>query len=507
MVQRGLLVLAILALGVARAESDSDMMKKLMERVNALETKNAELERRANAATSTSAAVDAAIAKEEATAANVTSSRAITVGGYLDTSYQYNFNQPKNWNNNYRLFDTDPNGFNVHLAELTFDSLPKKPGEAGFRLDLAFGSDVRWFKPTDKWVAGGERFTDFVDQDFKQAYIEYIVPIGCGCHGEKKGITLDFGKVVTCAGAEVIEAADNMNESRSLLFAYAIPFTHTGFRATYDVFNNDCNKWTISGAIYNGWDNVQDTNRSKLFALNSDWKPTKWFEMIDVAMGGGSEGSIDQRSRFAVATNAFNGGDPTDPTTPGFAALNAGSNNSPFGPLDGGKAAQLWAPQDADGGRILLDTTLIFKPWCGKDDLIVSLNGDYGYQARTKVLGSDITVTPDLNLRVGHARWYGGAAYVKWAFHKNWYVALRGEYFNDPQGSRTGLPQRLIEGTVTLDYAFTNELHQRLEFRHDDSNRAVFSDRNGVPNTGPNLDIPFNKHFQNTIMYSWLYKF
>src|SRR5579862_712586 len=505
MVQRGLLIAAVLALGVACA-SDTDMMKQLMDRVNALEAKNAELERRANATVSTNQAVDAAIAREEATAANVTSSRAITIGGYLDESYEYNFNQPRNYNNNFRVFDVDPNGFNMHLAELTFSSLPKKPGEAGFELDLAFGSDVRWFKPTDKFTTSSSRFNNFVDNDFKQAYIEYIVPVGCGCNGEKKGITLDFGKFVTWAGYETIEAADNMNESRSILFGYAIPFTHTGMRATYEVFNKECNYWKIGGAVYNGWDNVQDTNNSKAFALYSDWRPTKWFEMVDVAIGGGSEGSIDQRSRFATATNAFNGDDPTDPATPGFGQVNAGSTTSPFSPLDGGKAAQLWAPQDANGGRLLLDLQLTFKPLSGKDDLIIGLNGDYGYQARTTVLGSDVTVTPDLNLHVGHASWYGGAAYVKWAFHKNWYLAVRGEYFNDPEGARTGVPQFLEEGTVTLDYAFTNELHQRLEFRQDRSNRGVFSDLRGT-SAGPNLDIPFNKHFQNTIMYSWLYKF
>ena len=37
---------------------------------------------------------------------------------------------------------------------------------------------------------------------------------------------MDFGKFVTSAGAEVIEAKDNWNYSRSLLFVNAIPYLH-----------------------------------------------------------------------------------------------------------------------------------------------------------------------------------------------------------------------------------------------------------------------------------------
>src|SRR5262249_3091567 len=160
------------------------------------------------------------------------------------------------------------------------------------------GTDTRWLKSADKYAYGANRLNDFSDTDFKQAYISYIVPIGCSCHN--KGVTVDFGKFVTWAGAEVIEAADNMNSSRSLLFGYAIPFTHTGIRATYKVFDSDCNKWTIGGAIYNGWDNTQDQNRSKTFALWSDWKPTKWFQWTSTAIYG-VEAATDERDTFFTA--------------------------------------------------------------------------------------------------------------------------------------------------------------------------------------------------------------
>jgi hypothetical protein len=339
--------------------------------------------------------------------------------------------------------------------------------------------------------------TDFIDSDIKQAYIEYIVPVGCA--GNKKGITLDMGKFVTWAGAEVIEGADNINSSRSFLFTYAIPFTHTGMRATYKVFDSDCNKWTIGGAIYNGWDNVQDQNRSKTFALYSDWTPTKWFEMVNVGIVG-NENAVDERDRFSTATNAFNGGDPTDPTTPGFGSIHTGDTR--LGVLDGGRDAAFFDPKDASGVRYLIDTTLTFKPWCGKDDLILAINADYASQAKSTGLGSD-----GMDAKSGTVKWYGAAAYVKWQFCKNWYLGVRGEYFNDKDGARTGIPQFLMEGTATLDWALTDALHTRLEFRHDKANRGVFSDHTGVGNSGPDLGRPFRKDTQNTIMMNWLYKF
>ena len=69
--------------------------------------------------------------------------------------------------------------------------------------------------------------------DITEAYISYTAPIG-------KGLRFDFGKMVTFVGAEVIEAIDNPNYSRSFLFNYAEPITHTGVKASY-VFTDTVN--------------------------------------------------------------------------------------------------------------------------------------------------------------------------------------------------------------------------------------------------------------------------
>src|SRR5437773_172971 len=45
-------------------------------------------------------------------------------------------------------------------------------------------------------------------------------------------VQFDIGKFVTWNGAEVIESKDNWNYTRSIQFGFAIPFYHTGVRAT-----------------------------------------------------------------------------------------------------------------------------------------------------------------------------------------------------------------------------------------------------------------------------------
>jgi hypothetical protein len=62
-------------------------------------------------------------------------------------------------------------------------------------------------------------------------------------------------------GYEVIEGYDGYNDhySRSLLFNYAIPFTHTGAKATYA----PSGRLSATAMVVNGWDNVRDNNGGK----------------------------------------------------------------------------------------------------------------------------------------------------------------------------------------------------------------------------------------------------
>jgi predicted porin len=61
----------------------------------------------------------------------------------------------------------------------------------------------------------------------------------------------------------VIESKDNWNYSRSLLFAWAIPYYHTGLRLTYPVASN----FTAALHVVNNWNSTIDNNDFKSLGL------------------------------------------------------------------------------------------------------------------------------------------------------------------------------------------------------------------------------------------------
>ena len=65
------------------------------------------------------------------------------------------------------------------------------------------------------------------------------------------------------AGAEVIETHSNWNYSRSLLFAWAIPYYHFGLRTSMPVGKH----FTAGFHLVNGWNNVEDNNSGKTVGL------------------------------------------------------------------------------------------------------------------------------------------------------------------------------------------------------------------------------------------------
>lgn len=470
--------------GAFGADVTDPSMTEVLARLKALEEKNRVLEGKLKQAEavgqrrmSADAAVDRAMAASESKMGTVITApdphcRPLKIGGYLDVSYQYNFTRPDTRNNNLRVFDRDSNGFTAHLMELNFERLPEKPGEAGFRVDLDYGTDPQLFASRVNSTLPADNIVDL-----QQAYISYIAPIG-------NGITIDAGKFVTWSGTEVIEASDNDNSSRSILFGYAIPFAHTGIRATYPVFKD---KWTVGLGVVNGWDNIQDQNESKTAIFMSNWTPVKWFNWV-VTGAVGNEQAVDERARLAASLagptllnpdgGEFAGSDLDDATIPGVGASVTG---------------KLWDPAESASPRVLVDTTMTFTPW---EKWKFMINFDYGEEGGV----------PSFN-GPRSRQWYGAAGYVKYQFLKNWYLAVRGEVFEDDAGTRTGADQTLWEVTATVDWKLSDPLHVRFEYRHDDSSNNVFADSKGVGNGGVNFASFPRSSTQDTFMMQWLYKF
>lgn len=170
--------------------------------------------------------------------------------GYIDGYYSYNANRPSiaanGQVNDLYNFNDKTDQFNLAGADLTINH---DPNPIGVHADLVFGRlNALLHSSTDKNT----------DNYIEQAYISAKPP---NAHGTE----LDFGQFVTSAGAEVIPAMDDWNYSRSILFAWAIPYYHFGLR-TSTPFTK---AWTAGLQVVNGWNNVVANNGGVTIGLTS----------------------------------------------------------------------------------------------------------------------------------------------------------------------------------------------------------------------------------------------
>jgi hypothetical protein len=241
------------------------------------------------------------------------------ISGLIDGYYSYNANRPSDAANgqinDLYNFNDKTDQFNLSEARLT---LNHDPDPVGAHVDVFYGR-------TNTLVNGGSHDQgDYIEQAFIS-----LKP------AKAKGLELDFGKFVTSAGAEVIESKDNWNYSRSILFAWAIPYYHFGLRSSLPVSKVD----TIGVQVVNGWNNVTTNNGGVTIGLtNALVKP-----------------------KYTWNVNYYTG--PSNAET-------------------------------EKGYRNLIDTTLLLTP---NAKFNAYLNYDYG-QNRDAITGSGATATGDANL-------------------------------------------------------------------------------------------------------------
>ncbi len=200
---------------------------------------------------------------------------------YLQGGYTYNFENPDTQENGLRIFDHKANSFTLDLAQIVFTK-DAPVGGIGYRLKVSAGETAKFIH-----ASGLGNTNDAFD--LTEAYINYIAPLG-------KGLKFQFGKFVTMHGAEVIEAKDNMNYSRGLLFNYAIPLTHTGLMVGYPFSE----KISVNAYVVNGWDNFNDEGSSKTLGLSVNLTPAEQFSAVVNLMNG-----REKDLQTAVETNRF----------------------------------------------------------------------------------------------------------------------------------------------------------------------------------------------------------
>jgi Putative beta-barrel porin-2, OmpL-like. bbp2 len=328
----------------------------------------------------------------------------IAFDAFVSASYSYNTNRPASGTNQFRVFDFDDNTVKVDVAEVVLQKAVAKPGEAGFRIDAEAGGSI----PRVSAAAGlfRDESGEAEDFDLQQAFISYIAAVG-------SGLRFDVGKFVTNHGYEVIEGYDgyNDNATRSFLFGYGIPFTHTGAKASY-AFSDQLTAVLI---FANGWDVVKDNNSGKSLGAQLTFTPSKTVTIVTNYMGGPERSDTEGDLRNVVGVNAR---------------------------------------------------------WNVTDRTVLAVDAVYGSEANAVTQGQTAT-------------WSGIVGYARFALGRSFALNLRGELFNDPDGARTGVAQKLKEVTLTPELKVSSHFLIRADLRIDWSNRDVFEKKEGLTDSQP----------------------
>lgn len=332
----------------------------------------------------------------------------VDVNGYIDTSYTslsgtgtFTSGIPN------RVFDTERRSFNFNAVDLTVSAMP--PEGFGGLVNLTAGSNAKVI------AAAGTTADEF---DVTQVYAHYAT----------RSLMVIGGKYVTASGAEVIKSPVNTNLSRSILFGYAIPFTHTGVRAYFTPGGSAVapeGKWTLIGGVNNGWDVQSESQQAA--AADGSRGLGKTIEL-------GANGNVTDK--VSLSAVYYSGNESTGAIVPA-----------------------------STGTRDLLDLVATFN---ATDALSFTLNYDRASQENALAGG-------------GEAKWNGIAGYVNYKLSDLWRVAFRAESFDDKNGFRTGVTQKWKESTVTLAYTPAKAVELRGEVRYDKSNVASFAQPSGGP--------------------------
>lgn len=175
----------------------------------------------------------------------------IDLGFSVDTTYQFIFDREvKDGDIIERGLYPEHNDFSIDAFTLSIEKVPTMEGEVkdlvGFRADILFGEQA------ERLGFGFSSEDDGAVSPY-QAYLNLLVPTG------NSTLNIYAGQFTTLAGWELIEARNNTNITRSLLF-YRIPFAHSGVRATFSTGPVD-----LALGLSNDWDAVDEDNDGKTF--------------------------------------------------------------------------------------------------------------------------------------------------------------------------------------------------------------------------------------------------
>src|SRR5436190_3887565 len=192
----------------------------------------------------------------------------LTIGGHVEASWTYNFQDPNNEVNPGRVFDFEHNDPTLNQLSLFVErkvDVAKKNFDVGGKVEAIWGSD--------SGLIHANGLTDWYDSprrpenqlDLTQLYVDVAVPVG-------NGLLIRVGKFVTLLNQETIDPEGNSLYSHSFLFAFSAPFTQTGIIGSYNLTD----QWSITAGVTRGWDQAFEDNNSAIDFLGQvKWAASK----------------------------------------------------------------------------------------------------------------------------------------------------------------------------------------------------------------------------------------
>lgn len=257
--------------------------------------------------------------------------------------------------------------------------------------------------------------------------------------------TLNAGKYETLAGYEVIESPSDNQISRSILFGFAVPFTHTGVRLVYAPTSH----FSVTAGGNFGWDQIISTVGLSTIEGGVSWNPSSIFSF---------SGDVYNGQEPSALTPFPSGG--TIAPKPGASAMYA----YPFGTIVG----------TIYGTRTLFD---FVGHWNPSSVWNFGVNYDTAQQTNDQSFNSTGALVTNLAgiPLLGTSKWSGVAGYAVWNISSLYTLSGRIESFDDANGVRTGIAQTWNEGSLTLQWAPNSTMKYRVEYRGDWSNHPVFA--------------------------------
>ena len=390
----------------------------------------------------------------------------IHMKGFIDVYGQYNPTSAET--TDFRAYDYGANSFNINMAQLKFWR-PDDDG-VGFVLRADFGpgayASAQNFSPgyfnalgtsstlTTSNLRSSNAVMPYSSFWMEEAYINLLVP------DTNKELEVFTGQFQTLANFEVIQPYGNWMISDGYTF-FLGPYTQTGVRLHYAP-NATTNLYL---GVNNGWNSNFQTNEGSYFQdieLGLVANPVSWLNI-------NFSGYLGPQVR-----NIY------------FDAL----SYSPSGPLDG--KTSLYGDANTPTWRNYGAFVVEVGPFA---HFTLVTDDSYGWQAEGAINNSG---TP-----VGNATWYSSENFVRYDINDTMDLVARYEVYYDPNGFMTGLPGTAInDETVDFQWNFMPNVISRIEYRHDNSNNALFNNSyySGA-NRGPAL------YSQDTVDLELIYTF